>query len=115
MRGRLGVAFVGKPPSILTIKLGIGRCPRGQTIDITVIHAKGGCNQNGIVDLFIGCALLTGASDILACDLLAASLYFAGNCEQGLQLVGNLCGFKIRLYAVDELLISVEPVSRYRT
>jgi hypothetical protein len=35
----------------------ITRLPRGKTIDIAVIHAEGGGNEDGIVDLKISCAL----------------------------------------------------------
>src|ERR1700727_1047164 len=95
--------------------MGVGGRPRGQTMHIAVVHAKRGGNRDCIVNFFIGCALLPCASDIFICDLLSASLYYAGNREPGFQLLRN-CGYlEIRLFSVDELLISVEPVSSHST
>lgn len=55
------------------------RLPSRQTIDIPVVHAECCGNENSVVDLFIGCAVLPGTSDIVRSHLLATFLHLAGN------------------------------------
>ncbi len=67
------------------------------------------------MDLFVSCPLLPSAKNVLVGDLLTALLHFARDREQGFQLFRNCGHLAICFHTVDELLISVEPVSSHGT
>jgi hypothetical protein len=75
---------VGHDLSHLAVVVWVGRLPRVQAIYVTVKHAEGSRDQNGIVNLLIGGTLLTRPPDILKSDVLASFLNLARDREQRL-------------------------------
>jgi hypothetical protein len=55
------------------------RLPGGEAVYVAVVHAEGGGDQDGIVDLAVGCAELAGGFYISSSDVLASLLDFAGD------------------------------------
>ena len=66
--------------------------PCRQSIDVTVVHAEGGGDQHGVVDLDVGCTLFAGMSHIIRGYVLPALLYLACDDEKSLQLSRDVCG-----------------------
>src|ERR1035438_5281863 len=72
-RGR-GITLLCQPPAVLPIHFGIGRRPGGKAIHVAIVHTECGGDQNGVVNLLIRRAMLTGTRNVLASDILAALL-----------------------------------------
>ena len=75
--------------SNLAIDFRITRLPCAQTIHITIEHAEGGGNQHGVVNFFVGRAVLACPLNIFGGDLLSTLLDFARYSQQRFHLVGN--------------------------
>jgi hypothetical protein len=65
MCGGLDITLVGQPPAILAIHVRIAGGPSGEAVDVPVVHAEGGGDQNRIVDLLVGCAFPPGPRDVI--------------------------------------------------
>jgi hypothetical protein len=57
----------------------VGGRPGSQAIDVAVVHAEGRSDQDGVVNFFLGCAILPCAGDIILGNLLATFLHLAGD------------------------------------
>src|SRR5262245_48773079 len=65
------IAFLCHPLSHRVVGLLVGRGQRGKTINVAVEHAERRGDEDGIVDLAIGCALTACPLDVVARDVLA--------------------------------------------
>ena len=81
---RPDIADVGHDSSHLAVIVWVGWLPRVQAIYVTVKHAEGSRDQNGIVNFLIGGTLPTRPPDILWRNLLASFLNLARDREQRL-------------------------------
>src|SRR5262249_37491112 len=61
----------------------------GQAVDVAVVHAERGGDQDGVVDLHVGGAGVAGGGDQVGGDLQAAALDRAGDGQQRAQLRGD--------------------------
>ena len=71
------------------IGAGILRRPRGKAIYIAVVHAKGGGNEYGVMDLDVGGALGPGATHCVGGDILTALLNLRSDGEECFELGGD--------------------------
>ena len=72
------------------VHCGIFGLPGSQSVDVAVVHAECGGDEDGVVNLQIGCALFAGVRDVVGGDVLSALLDLACDGEEGLELVGDL-------------------------
>src|SRR5580704_14634081 len=78
------IPFMGKLLAHRMVSLATPRLKCRKPIDVAVVHAERRRDQHRVVNLFVGRAVLPGARNIFARDLLAALLHLAGNGEQRL-------------------------------
>src|SRR5688572_26709259 len=62
---RADVAVLGEPPAGLAVGLGLLRRPRGEPVDVAVVHAERRRDEHGVVDLVVGRTLAARALDVL--------------------------------------------------
>ena len=101
--------------SNFAIDLGIARLPCGEAVNVAVEHAKRGRDQYGVVDFFVGRALLASAVDVRGCDLLAALLNFASDGKQRFHFAGDRGRLEVELHIVHQFLVIAEAVSGHST
>jgi hypothetical protein len=76
---------------------------------------KAAAIQNGIVNLFVACALPPRARHIFRRNLLASLLNLACNREQRFKFVRDFGGGVVPLEAIDQVVVSVQMLCRCRT
>ena len=79
---RSGVTFVRHSHSHFVVELLVGGSKGRETVDIAVVHAECGCDQNGIVDLEVGGAFDSGLRNIFGGDVFSALLHLRGDGQQ---------------------------------
>jgi len=82
----LPIALGHDPLRARGVERGIVGRDRGQSVDIAVVHAEGGRDQDGVVDLGVGGALLACSFDEVAGYGLAAPLDRRGDLQQRSEL-----------------------------
>src|ERR1700733_3382123 len=102
------VAVAGNTASAFAIEGFVVGLHSGQAIYITVIHAKRSGDEDGVVNLEVGRAVLAGGFDIAGFDELAILLDFAGYGEKGLQLGADVRLGEVGLDLLDESLVAAE-------
>jgi len=80
----------------------------GEAIDIAVVHAEGGGDEDGVVDFEVGGAFAAGRGDIAGGDAAPAFLDFSGDDEESFELGRNAGFVGSALDAVNESFVAAE-------
>ena len=106
MLGQLGAFF--------TVGGRILRRPRGQAVDVAVVHGESGSNEHRVMNLDIVGTFAARALDILRRNIPPADADLVGNCQKGFELCRNRCTFRIVLDIPDEFLVPVKMIGSDR-
>ena len=82
--------------------------PGTEAVHVAVVHTKGCCDQDCIMDFFVGGAVLAGQPDIFGSYVLATLLNVVGDVQQRFQFVRN---FRFN-ESLIHMLQNVESVSK---
>ena len=108
LRPGTGISVCCQLPSHPVVRLGLGRCPRGEAVDVAVVHAEGCRDEDRIVDFDVGRTFGTRPRDVVARYLLAALLNFSGDGEKSAQLVGDRRRLMVVADSIDQIIVAVE-------
>lgn len=92
------------------MEVGIVARPGVETINVTIAHTEHGGDEDGVVNLKVGCAF-TGALNVFGRDAFAALLHLASDLEKGFQLSRDFGVFEVALYRDNESFVAVEVMS----
>jgi hypothetical protein len=106
MGRRRNVTVFGQAFAALAIHHRIVWRPGRQTIHVAVVHGKCRGDQDGVVNLLVGCPLLPGTIHVLTGNVLAPFLDLAGYGQQRLQFVRNSGKFIVLRDLVDDFLVT---------
>jgi hypothetical protein len=62
--GESDVPCFGKPFSIVAVELRVRGGPRSQPVHVAVVHTEGGRDQDGVVNLLVACAMVSGRKPV---------------------------------------------------
>jgi hypothetical protein len=111
---RLSIALLREPRAFLPVSLRVLRRPSGQAVHMAVAHAESSRDQHRVVDLKVRGALQPCAFDVLRQNVLAAALYFTGDCQQSFQLVRNTRTLGVLFDIQNQLFIAAQVIICHR-
>ena len=79
-----------------------------KAIDVAVVHAEGGGDEDGVVNLKVGCALLARGFDVGGGDEFAVLLHLAGDDEECFELGTDGGLGEIGLDLLDKGLVAAQ-------
>src|SRR5215471_11402253 len=94
------IAIARNTLAALAIGCFIERLHGRQAVDVAVVHAECGGDENGVVNLEICCAKVARMFHVFRRDVLATLLNFSGNYEERFELVGNVGVLEIGFHAL---------------
>ena len=102
--------MLGDEGRALTVEGGIVGSPGREPVDVAVAEAEHGGDEDRVVNLEVGGAVLAGTRHVRRRDVLAACRGLPGDHEQRLQLVRDGGVLRVGLHAHDEIFVAVQMV-----
>src|SRR5579862_5996374 len=100
------IAVAGNAGAAFAIEGFVDGLPGSEAVDVAVVHAEGGGDQDRVVNFEIGGAFAAGGFDVRGGDEFAVLLHFAGNRQQGFELGRNGGLHEIGLDLLDQRFVA---------
>lgn len=107
-QGRVFISFFCQSNTHGLIFLLVRRKIGPQAVNISIVHAKCRCNENGVMDIFIRSTPVFGPGDILFRNFPAALLHLGSDREQCLYFIGYRGGCRIGNHTFNRVPIVVK-------
>jgi hypothetical protein len=101
------VTFAGQLLAHVAVGIPFTGLQCGQTIDVAIVHTERCRDQHGIVDLFVGRALLLCARDVFARHAFPSLLTLPAMTSKP-SIVGNSSGLRIHLNLFHQIIVAPE-------